>query len=521
MSNVSVTVSGVVQTIVYPTAAPAGAAALIAAAINGGAGANTDVVTVPGVTTIAGTNQYAVLNGTGAQTIYGGAGTSSVIGNSAGITFFESESVTSALYVALAGGNDFVSVVGNAGNSIVLGDGSNTIAASGSGAINVGAGNNAISVLGSGSYEISTGAGNDTITTGSGANTIAAAVGGSVTVQGGVSTTIIGAGSNEISAVAGNVVAMEGGGSTTVFGAGANTVFGAAGASVNLDDTTSGTDFLAAGSGNETLNGSGSTANLELFNSIGTGSVSLVGGSGSDTLSSAANGGSTTMTGGAGADAFVFFKGSAGHAVDVVNKFIAGDSVFIEGVGPPASVLLATATVSANGVTLGLDDGTTITFSNLTDASQLNGKIQDNPCFTAGTAIATPSGEVAVEHLRIGDLVATHSGEARKLKWIGRRAIAREFVAANPQLRPVRIAAHALAPGVPRRDLLVSPHHGVLVTGALVPAGALVNGRSITRVNAGETAYFHLELDDHDLVPPSRSWRGSAIASASRGRRRW
>jgi hypothetical protein len=83
------------------------------------------------------------------------------------------------------------------------------------------------------------------------------------------------------------------------------------------------------------------------------------------------------MTGGAGSDAFVFFKQASGGAKDVIGNFTASDSVYIEGYGAgSAAALQNAATVGSGGVTLSLSDGTTVTFSNLTSASQLNGKIQ-------------------------------------------------------------------------------------------------------------------------------------------------
>ncbi len=121
-------------------------------------------------------------------------------------------------------------------------------------------------------------------------------------------------------------------------------------------------------------------------------------------------------------------------------------------------------------------------------------------CYCAGTRITTPTGAVAIEDLRIGDLVETHSGEVVAVKWIGRRSYGARFVAANRQLRPVRIRAHALAAGVPARDLLVSPEHALLVDGVLIPAAALVNGVSISREAAADITYLHLELDRHELI---------------------
>jgi hypothetical protein len=103
----------------------------------------------------------------------------------------------------------------------------------------------------------------------------------------------------------------------------------------------------------------------------------MLGGSGNDTMVAGAGPGSTTMTGAGGSNAFVFFKQAAGGAKDMVTDFNSNDSVYIEGYGSgSASALQAAATVGTGGVTLTLSDGTSVTFSNLTSASQLNGKIQ-------------------------------------------------------------------------------------------------------------------------------------------------
>ncbi|GGC76750.1 Hint domain-containing protein [Chelatococcus reniformis] len=122
-------------------------------------------------------------------------------------------------------------------------------------------------------------------------------------------------------------------------------------------------------------------------------------------------------------------------------------------------------------------------------------------CFLAGTMIATPDGEVAVEELRIGDLVLGADGRSRPVRWIGRRQVVAMF--ADPvQAYPVRIVAGALGGGLPVRDLLLSPDHALLVDGVLVQAGALVNGSSIARVERPDArfTYFHIELDDHALI---------------------
>jgi autotransporter passenger strand-loop-strand repeat protein len=122
------------------------------------------------------------------------------------------------------------------------------------------------------------------------------------------------------------------------------------------------------------------------------------------------------------------------------------------------------------------------------------------PCFRVGTHIATAAGDVAVEALSVGDLVRTASGGVRPITWIGHRAI---DCARHPQPRlvwPVRVAAGAFAEAQPSRDLFLSPDHAVFVDDVLVPIRQLMNGVSIAQVEVNAVAYFHVELDGHDVL---------------------
>jgi Hint domain len=122
-------------------------------------------------------------------------------------------------------------------------------------------------------------------------------------------------------------------------------------------------------------------------------------------------------------------------------------------------------------------------------------------CFCAGTMICTPQGEVAVETLRRGDLVCTRDGRVVSVDWLGVQTVSTIF---SDKLRvlPIRIKAGALSESVPARDLLVSPDHAILVEGALIQAGALINGSSIVRERNVPTVftYYHVEVDDHALI---------------------
>jgi hypothetical protein len=123
------------------------------------------------------------------------------------------------------------------------------------------------------------------------------------------------------------------------------------------------------------------------------------------------------------------------------------------------------------------------------------------PCYCPGTLILTDRGEVAVEALQIGDRLVTASGEAKPLKWIGRRNYNGRFLAGDRRRLPVCVKAGAMGGGLPRRDLWISPLHAMVVDGALVPAGALVNGVSVTQASGvDEVHYIHLELQEHSVI---------------------
>jgi len=122
-------------------------------------------------------------------------------------------------------------------------------------------------------------------------------------------------------------------------------------------------------------------------------------------------------------------------------------------------------------------------------------------CFMAGTAVRTPSGDVAVETLKTGDLVSLSDGRAAPVSWLGRQSVSMVF--ADPlRVLPIRIKAGALGENLPTRDLLLSADHALLVDGVLIQAGALVNGVSILRETQVPTVftYYHVEVADHSLI---------------------
>ena len=129
--------------------------------------------------------------------------------------------------------------------------------------------------------------------------------------------------------------------------------------------------------------------------------------------------------------------------------------------------------------------------------------ITQAPCFTIGTLIRTPRGQMAVEDLQPGDLVDTLDDGPQPLRWIGQRT-----VAASGSMAPIRIRAGTFGA---HGTLLVSPQHRILVRDSLadllfgepevlVAAQDLVNNRSVRRCEGGQVTYVHLLFDRHQVI---------------------
>ena len=136
-------------------------------------------------------------------------------------------------------------------------------------------------------------------------------------------------------------------------------------------------------------------------------------------------------------------------------------------------------------------------------------------CFLRGTRILTETGEVPVEALKPGDRVATRFGGLRPIRWIGTQTF--DGCLAGRANTPIRIAANAIGPGQPHRELCVSPGHAILVEDRLVHAGALVNDATITQPDhIGTIAYYHLDLGPHDCVLANGTWAESYFEDRNR-----
>lgn len=204
------------------------------------------------------------------------------------------------------------------------------------------------------------------------------------------------------------------------------------------------------------------------------------------------------MFGGLGNDTF------AGFSNDSTIKYIDGGGGFDRTVIPnfdPSHLVDQTGNVTINGVSYPCTQVYNSGRGFLVYFNNYDGTVV---CFAEGTLIMTADGERPVETLRAGDLVLTVSGHGAPLKpvrWVGRREVVLEGHPRARDVAPILVMPGALGQGVPHRSLRVSPDHGLLVEGVLVPAGLLVDDVGILRLPArGRITYHHVELFAHDLL---------------------
>lgn len=267
-------------------------------------------------------------------------------------------------------------------------------------------------------------------------------------------------------------------------------------------------DFLTGDAGNDLLVG-------------GAGNDLIVGGTGNDTIDASnrdvpgAEDGIDIVYGGADADRFI--------GTGVNDRVFGGDdgddndTLVLNDADGPRRVVISGPDSDGNGFDGVVEylnpDGTvrgTTTFTN----------IENIVCFTPGTMIATPKGEIAVENLRVGDKVITRDNGIQEIRWIGARQMGWQDFAANPHLKPILVRAGSLGDGLPERDMMMSPNHRLLVTNdrtalyfdeheVLVAAKHLVGGQGVHQVDSIGTTYIHFMFDQHEVVLSNGAWSES------------
>lgn len=320
-----------------------------------------------------------------------------------------------------------------------------------------------------------------------------------------------------------DVIAGNGGNDTINAGLGNDTVDGGTGDDVidggDGNDQISGgegADVLAGGLGNDLLAG-------------GLGNDTLIGGDGADTLEGGAGNDSLDLGLNDNVTDTVIFSDGAGN--DIVTNFTApidngdgtyttGDKLNVSGLtdanGNPVNAADVVVSDDGNGnAVLTFPNGESITLIGVAP-SQIDSfrelAAAGIPCFATGTMIETLNGPVAIENLRVGDLVETLDHGFQPIRWIGSRKLENLELLSNRHLRPVRIRAGALGSGMPEQDLLVSPQHRMLVQSkiamrmfgkheVLVAAKQLVVTEGVdVEETAKSVEYFHMLFDRHQIV---------------------
>lgn len=244
-----------------------------------------------------------------------------------------------------------------------------------------------------------------------------------------------------------------------------------------------------------------------------------------------------TLTGGDGDDVFVI-----GDGHDTITDFNTGNSGalgdsdttnndFIDLSGHYDSmselyadqaddgILNQSNTTDTKGNTVDYSDNTqfgpdsSLTFQGATaDKSTFTTDNTGVVCFTSGTSIRTPRGDIPIEDLRKGDLVCTLDNGPQPIRWIGSRHISAAELDAHPNLRPIRIRAGALGPNIPEQDLMVSPQHRILVRSRIAvrmldAQEVLIAAKHLLEVDGVDVAsdladitYYHFLFDQHEIV---------------------
>ncbi|MCB2110302.1 Hint domain-containing protein [Albidovulum sp.] len=500
-------------------------------------------------TVLAGAGNDTIDGGTGADSMNGGAGddtfllsgtfgNDTIIGGEAGetqgdlvdstaITANETLTFTANEAGTLASGSSTATF--SQIERFALGSGNDTVNASATTAgVNVDAGGGNDSMLGgSGNDTLAGGAGNDTIDGGAGADVLTGGAGDDrfVLANGFGNDTITGGETGETQGDTLDASGVTTSGTLTYSGAEAGTL------------TTSGStasfsqiEAVKLGSGNDTVNATaaGSGVNVD----TGAGNDLILGSSGNDTI--AGGSGMDTITGGAGNDVINLGAGDGvadtlimtdGSGADTVSGFLGpidnGDGTFTgrdlidvsllhDTNGNPVKtwevVVTDTNGDGTGSAILTFPNGETITLIGVPVGQVDTGAelhAMGIPCFTAGTLVATPLGERAVETLRPGDQVMTRDHGPQTLRWIGRRR-----VSARGHLAPVLIPAGIFGN---RRPLRVSPQHRILISGyetemmfgcaeVLVPAKSLIGHADIRQEAGGSVDYVHILFDRHEIV---------------------
>lgn len=346
--------------------------------------------------------------------------------------------------------------------------------------------------------------------------------------QGGNDSIDAGDGNDTVVAGAGNDTVYGGAGNDNLFaGAGADSIFGGVGR-----------DSIEGGAGNDTLSGGADADTLK----GGDGADSLLGGAGSDLLDG--DTGADTLTGGTGNDTFIAGDGDLLTDFNTTTDPSERDIVDLSGYynrdnlarwneanpdqqyGNPLAWLRADQADGRLNMMAGQNGLPSLNMQIKNGATAVAGSGLETSntyviCFGFDAEILTDAGKIPAGLLRVGDKVMTRDAGAQVIRWVGRRTLQAAELAAEPNLRPIRIAAGALGMGTPDADLIVSPQHRVLVRSKIAQrmfgsAEVLVAAKQLLCMEGIEidegcdsVTYVHFLFDDHQVV-----WANGAEAES-------
>ena len=273
---------------------------------------------------------------------------------------------------------------------------------------------------------------------------------------------------------------------------------GGTGSTIDLDFTDNGVNFTISTTGNDNSGGFGFPNQIRYIpnGNGGTGELIITDtdvGTITFDVSSGAAAGNFAGTGTAGNITLKYENVISSFNVTFVNAGIGPNQTFNINGGTQIQFAAGGNEYSQIIFTSGSPNGYVVEILSLTAAIT---------CYLTGTAIATPTGSIAVQDLQPGDEILTATGGTTTVNWLGVQPV--DTTTATPaKAYPICFVAGSLAPNVPARDLFVSPDHAMDLGGILYNATALVNGTSIYQVGQmpqdGFT-YYHIDTGSHELI---------------------
>lgn len=264
-----------------------------------------------------------------------------------------------------------------------------------------------------------------------------------------------------------------------------------------------------------------------ITNTETSGNDSIDGGTGDDTIDAGL--GEDTVTGGVGSDAIDLGADSDrdtvvledGSGTDTISSFDLtdfGDGTTVDqfdvsgltdaGANPVNAWDVVVTDTNGDGTgdaILTFPNGESVTLEGVL-ASQVDSAPElfamGIPCFTSGTQIATPRGEISVEELREGDLVTTLEYGPLPVHWIASSDLGESTAPLPENVMPVRSKPGSLGS---RRPLIVSPQHCILMKDRQAGQHVYVRAKHLaeeTRLASfargrKQVTYVHALLDKH------------------------